>query len=235
MVSVVAVCLDSVQSIDQRYGYQLMVLEWWITIIFTFEYLARLFAAPRPWRYMTSFFGVIDLVSILPTYLSLVAEDFHYVMLIRVLRLLRLFRIMKMSQFVSQGELLWHALLASRVKILVFLYSVLIAVVTVGALMYVIEGPAHGFTSVPISMYWAIVTLTTVGYGDISPKSPLGQIIASMLMVMGYGVIAVPTGIVTVELNKAMRSEVSTQVCEQCMYGAHDPDAVYCKMCGGQL
>lgn len=236
VVSVLAVCLDSVQSIQSGYGHELMVLEWCITIVFTVEYLLRLYAAPRRLAYMTSFFGVIDAVSILPTYLSLLSVDFHYVMLVRVLRLLRLFRVLKLTKFVLESDVLWRALVASRRKIIVFLFTVLTVVVAVGAIMFVIEGPEHGFTSVPVSMYWAIVTLTTVGYGDISPKTPLGQMIASLVMVLGYGIIAVPTGIVTVELASASRpGPVSTQVCPACFCESHDHDAVYCKRCGSAL
>ncbi len=236
LISVLAVCLDSVQSIQARYGQELLVLEWCITITFTVEYLLRLYAAPRPLAYVTSFFGIIDMISILPTYLSLLSVDFHYVMLVRVLRLLRLFRVLKLTQFVLESEVLWRALVASRRKITVFLFTVMTAVVAVGALMFVIEGPENGFTSVPVSIYWAIVTLTTVGYGDISPQTPLGQVIASLVMVLGYGIIAVPTGIVTVELSAASRTgSVSTQVCPGCMFEQHDNDATYCKHCGTAL
>lgn len=236
LLSVVVVCLESVASVEARHGHWLRLAEWVITGVFTVEYLLRIYATQRPMQYVTSFFGLIDLVSIVPTYLGLLLADAHYMMLVRVLRLLRVFRVLKLTQFIMEGDVLRKALHASRHKITVFLFVVLNAVIVVGALMFVIEGPENGFTSIPTSMYWTIVTLTTVGYGDISPKTPLGQMLASCVMVLGYGIIAVPTGIVSVELANASRyKEVTTQVCPACLAEGHDPDARFCKYCGGGL
>jgi voltage-gated potassium channel len=235
-ISVVAVCLESVAGIEARFGDRLRALEWAITVIFTLEYMLRIYATRQPQQYVFSFFGIIDLISILPTYLGLLFPDMHYVMLVRVLRLLRVFRILKLSQFVVQGEVLRRALHASRHKIGIFLFTVLNAVVVIGAVMFVVEGPENGFTSIPAAMYWSIVTLTTVGYGDISPKTPLGQVLASCVMVLGYGIIAVPTGIVTVELAEvARRKEMTTQVCQGCLAEGHDLDAKFCKYCATAL
>jgi voltage-gated potassium channel len=194
----------------------------------------RLVAVERPWRYARSFFGVVDLLAILPTYASLLAPEAQSLMVIRAIRLLRVFRILKLAQFLNEADVLLTALRASRRKITVFLGGIATVVIIVGALMYLIEGEAHGFSSIPVSMYWAVVTLTTVGYGDIAPRTALGQLLASLLMILGYGVIAVPTGIVSVELANASRG-VSRQACPACGAEGHDLDAVHCKHCGAQL
>ncbi|MHB8057910.1 MAG: ion transporter [Desulfuromonadaceae bacterium] len=200
LLSVVMVMLDSIPGIHDHWGVWLLGGEWLITFLFTLEYLLRLLVARRPSRYAFSFYGVVDLLSILPTYLGILLPGMHFLTTVRILRVLRIFRILKMVQFLGEGNNLWQALKRSRHKIIVFLTTVLTVVVVVGSLMYLIEGAESGFTSIPKSIYWAIVTMTTVGYGDIAPTTPLGQSVASLLMIVGYGIIAVPTGIVTSEL-----------------------------------
>jgi voltage-gated potassium channel len=235
LASVIVVMLDSVRSLHNQYAQQFAVLEWTFTILFTAEYILRLLAVRRPRAYAGSFFGIVDLLAILPTYLSLLVVGTQYLLVVRVLRLLRIFRILKLSEYLNEGRTLSRALLAARRKISVFLLTVITIVVIVGALMYVIEGEERGFTSIPISIYWAVVTLTTVGYGDIAPQSPLGKAVAVAVMLLGYGIIAVPTGIVTFELSRAAAPTVSTQVCASCGLELHDADARYCKRCGHAL
>jgi voltage-gated potassium channel len=214
----------------------LYALEWLFTVLFTIEYCLRLLSVRRPLRYATSFFGVVDLLAVIPTYLSILVPGSQYLLVIRILRLLRVFRLLKLSEYVMEADTLRRALRASRRKISVFISAVVLLVVIIGALMYVVEGEANGFTSIPVSIYWAIVTLTTVGYGDLSPKTPLGQMVASVVMVIGYGIIAVPTGIVSVELAHAVRERgISGQACPSCSAEGHDPDAVFCKYCGAKL
>jgi voltage-gated potassium channel len=234
-ISVLVVMFESVASVRAIYGPALVGLEWLFTILFTLEYGLRLLSVRRPWRYAVSFFGVVDLLSILPSYLSLVAPGAQYLLVIRILRLLRIFRVLKLVEYVGEAGVLGRALWASRRKIGVFLLTVVTLVVIIGALMYVVEGEQYGFTSIPISIYWAVVTLTTVGYGDLSPQTPLGQALAVVVMLLGYGIIAVPTGIVTVELGRAPLTQMTTQACPTCAAEGHDSDAVYCKYCGGQL
>jgi voltage-gated potassium channel len=235
VASVAAVMLDSVAGVRGAYGPFLLAVEWFFTLLFTVEYLLRLFSVRRPIRYATSFFGVVDLLSVVPTYLSLLVPGSRYLLVIRLLRVLRIFRIFKLAQYLGEIRHLSRALRASRRKITVFLATVLTLVVVLGSLMYVIEGEEHGFTSIPKGIYWAVVTLTTVGYGDISPQTNLGQSLAALVMILGYGIIAVPTGIVTVEFARAFEPEVSTQACPQCAAEGHDPDAVHCKFCGARL
>jgi voltage-gated potassium channel len=236
VLSVATVILESVRSVRAQYGNVLYALEWFFTVIFTIEYLLRLLSVRRPVRYARSFFGVVDLLAIIPTYLSIFVPGSQYLLVIRILRLLRVFRLLKLSEYVAEADTLRRALRASRRKISVFISAVVLLVVIIGALMYVIEGEAHGFTSIPVSIYWAIVTLTTVGYGDLSPRTPFGQILASVVMVIGYGIIAVPTGIVSVELAQAVRQQkVSGQSCPSCSAEGHDPDAQFCKYCGARL
>jgi voltage-gated potassium channel len=234
LVSVAAVLLESVSEIRQRHGQILRVVEWTLTIAFTIEYVLRLVAVDRPWRYALSFYGLVDLLSIVPTYLALVVPDTQSFMVIRAIRLLRVFRILKAAQFLSEAQFLMTALRASSRKITLFLGAIVTASLIAGALMYVIEGEAHGFTSIPRSMYWAVVTMTTVGYGDIAPRTPLGQVVAMCLMVLGYSIIAVPTGIVSVELAHVGRP-VSRQACQSCGAEGHDLDAIHCKYCGAHL
>jgi voltage-gated potassium channel len=235
ILSVLAVMLESVGEIRGRYGAQLYVVEWAFTLLFTLEYMLRLVSVRRPLRYAASFYGVVDLLAIAPTYLSLLVPGSHYLLVVRILRLLRVFRVLKLAAHLSEADVLMRALRASRRKISVFLLTVLTLVVIIGTLLYVIEGEDNGFTSIPISIYWAVVTLTTVGYGDISPKTPLGQALAALVMITGYGIIAVPTGIVTVEIAQAARKAVSTQACPECGAEGHDADAAYCKYCAARL
>lgn len=235
LLSVLIVSLESIEELNEKYLPLFRFLEWSFTIIFTLEYLLRIYSTPRPLRYMTSFFGIVDLLAILPTYLSVIFLGSHYLSVVRVLRLLRIARIFKMTRFINEGNVLSNALRASVNKILVFLGVVLLVVVIVGSLMYLIEGEASGFTSIPKSIYWTIVTLTTVGYGDIAPVTPLGQVLASFIMIMGYGIIAVPTGIVSVEMAKSDRETATTRVCPNCHIEGHPVDANYCFNCGYKL
>lgn len=233
--SIIAVILESVSSIQARYGNALRAIEWGFTILFTIEYLARIYVVKYPRRYIFSFLGLVDLIAIVPTYLSLFLVGSQYFLAVRTIRLLRVFRIFKLSRYLGEADVLRRALKASRHKITVFLMVVISIVIIVGTLMYLIEGPAHGFTSIPTSIYWAIVTLTTVGYGDIAPQTVIGQSLASLLMITGYGIIAVPTGIVTTELTRASQKTVTTQVCPNCLREGHDADAVFCKYCSARL
>ena len=236
LLSIIVVMLESVSSIKAKYGLELYYIEWFFTILFTIEYVLRLYCVLRPFRYATSFFGVIDLLAILPTYLDLLIPGSHYLLAIRVLRLLRIFRVLKLVQFVGEADLLLKAIKASRRKITVFMFTVITLVIVLGSLMYVIEGEKNGFTSIPKSVYWAIVTLTTVGYGDVAPQTAIGQFFATIVMILGYSIIAVPTGIVTVEIAEAYReNNTSTQVCQNCLSSGHDNDAEYCKNCGTVL
>lgn len=235
IISVVTVMLDSVASIRQSYGRCLYIIEWFFTILFTVEYTLRLVAVGRPLAYARSFFGIVDFLGIIPTYLSLVIPGSRYLLVIRILRVLRIFRVLRLVKYMGESRLLMQALRASRRKIAVFLFTIMTLVVVLGSLMYVVEGEEHGFTSIPRSIYWAIVTLTTVGYGDVSPQTGLGQVIASIVMIIGYGIIAVPTGIVTVEMSHAFRQQASAAVCPNCGTEGHDSDAEHCKRCGAKL
>lgn len=235
LLSVLAVMLESLGGVRARYGGLLYAAEWAFTILFTLEYVLRLASVRRPLLYARSFFGVVDLLALVPTYLSLVIPGGHYLLVIRILRLLRVFRVLKLAEHLNEADVLMRALRASRRKISVFLLTVLTLVVIIGTLLYVIEGEKNGFTSIPVSIYWAVVTLTTVGYGDLSPKTPVGQTLAAAVMIVGYGIIAVPTGIVTVEIAQAARKVVSTQACPACGSEGHDADAVYCKYCAARL
>lgn len=236
LLSVATVVLESVREVREQYGSLLHLLEWVFTVLFTIEYGLRLLSVRHPVRYARSFFGVVDLLAIVPTYLSVLVPGSQYLLVIRILRLLRVFRLLKLSEYVTEADILRLALRASRRKISVFISAVVLLVVIIGALMYVIEGEANGFTSIPRSIYWAIVTMTTVGYGDLSPRTALGQMVASVVMIIGYGIIAVPTGIVSVELAHAVREKrVTGQACPSCAAEGHDPDAIYCKYCGTQL
>lgn len=235
LASVVAVVLESVAPIRRQYGGPLRSFEWLVTILFTLEYLLRLASVGRPLRYALSFFGVVDLLAILPTYLSLFFAGAQSLLVIRALRLLRIFRVLKLVQFVGEATELRLALRASARKIIVFLGAVMTVVLIVGALIYLIEGEESGFTSIPQAMYWAIVTMTTVGYGDIAPQTVLGKVLASAIMILGYGIIAVPTGIVSVEMSAVMRRPLSTQVCPSCASAEHEKGAKFCKDCGAKL
>ena len=234
-LSVLAVSLESVPSINAQYGTQLRAFEWFLTILFTIEYVLRLISVQRPLHYARSFFGIIDLVAIFPTYLALLIPGAQTLLVIRVLRLLRVFRVFKMAAYLQEAEVLRSALWASRRKIVVFLAAVLTSVVIIGSLIYVIEGEAAGFTSIPVGIYWAIVTLSTVGYGDVAPITPLGQMLAGVVMLLGFGIIAVPTGIVSLELARPGSSSVSGQACPACGREGHDLDAAFCKYCAAAL
>jgi voltage-gated potassium channel len=236
LLSVVVVMLDSVIAIHHNYRKLLYELEWIFTLLFTLEYILRLSCVGRPLCYATSFYGLVDLLAILPTYLSLFLPGAQYLLVIRILRILRIFRIFKLVQYIQEARVLGAALRESRRKITVFLFTVLTLVIVFGSIIYLIEGPKNGFTSIPRSIYWAIVTLTTVGYGDIFPKTAIGQFVASLVMILGYAIIAVPTGIVTLALSKVKQKEkISTQACPSCAAEGHDPDARYCKYCGVRL
>ncbi|MHC4409328.1 MAG: ion transporter [Planctomycetota bacterium] len=234
-LSVLAVILDSVGSVQERFGSELDAAEWIFTILFTIEYIARIACAPRRLRYVFSFYGVVDLVSILPTYFMALEADAANLAVLRALRLLRVFRVLKLAHMLSEAGELRRAIWASRSKIAVFLTFVIIVVVLIGSAMHLIEGEEAGFTSIPESMYWAVVTMTTVGYGDIAPLTPLGKTLAALIMVLGYSIIIVPTGIVTAELAHGPVKAVTTQVCPACMAEGHDADASHCKYCGGKL
>lgn len=236
VASVIVVMLKSMKGVSDQYGGLLGGLEWFFTILFTVEYVLRLVCLNKPTRYARSFFGVVDLLAILPTYLSIVLPLGSHLMVVRLLRVLRIFRVLKFGGCVSEANMLMRALKASKRKIFVFLYTVVTLVIIIGALMYAIEGGDDtGFTSIPRSVYWAVVTLTTVGYGDISPSTPAGQFLAAMVMILGYSIIAVPTGIVTAEIAKADAKEVTGQVCPGCTLEGHDKNAVHCKYCGFKL
>ena len=233
VLSVVVVLLDSVSSIHTRFGNFLLNIEWFFTILFSFEYLARIVSSKQPSKYIFSFYGIIDLLAILPTYLSLVLVGSQYLLVIRMLRLLRVFRVLKLTRYVGASKILAIALRNSRHKIIVFLEVIMTLVVVMGSLMYMIEGPEHGFNSIPHSIYWAIVTLTTVGYGDIVPQTFFGQVLASIIMIIGYAIIAVPTGIISVGMIKA--TQTNTQDCQNCHCSDHDDNAKFCKNCGEEL
>jgi voltage-gated potassium channel len=234
LASVVAVSLETVDTFEREYAHTLRVIDVVITILFTVEYILRLISVDRPLRYATSFFGLIDLVAIVPGFVSFLFPGAQSLLVIRAIRLLRVFRVLKLGQYLSEAQVIGAALRASKNKITVFLGAVAVITVIMGALMHLIEGDDAGFTSIPRGVYWAIVTMTTVGYGDIAPQTALGQTMAAILMVSGYGIIAVPTGIVTMELVNATR-QVSTQACTSCVRGGHDADAVFCKYCGEKL
>lgn len=234
LLSVILVILESVPSIAVNNLQTLHILEWVITGIFTAEYFLRIWIIKKPIRYIFSFYGIIDFLSVIPTYLSLIIVGSHSLVVIRMLRLLRIFRILKLTRYTSASRSLGRAMWASREKISVFIFLVIILVIIIGTIMYLVEGESHGFSSIPRGIYWAVVTLTTVGYGDISPETSLGQFLASIVMIMGYAIIAVPTGIVTSELMKPT-SKQNTQVCNNCLCDSHDDDAVFCKKCGVKL
>ena len=234
VASVVAVMLDSMAAVRTAIGTSLSAAEWVFTVLFSIEYGLRIFAAPRRLRYARSFFGVIDLLALAPTYLSILLPGGQYLLVVRVLRVLRVFRVLKLAKYVAEADLIVAALKASGRKIAVFLFAVLSIVVVVGSLIYLIEGDASGFSSIPRSVYWAIVTLTTVGYGDLSPQTALGQTLAALIMILGYGLIAVPTGLVSMEISLAL-SRHQKRVCPNCGTAESDPDAKFCRRCSASL
>lgn len=235
VISVIAVSLDSVERFNQRYDFHLFVVEWFFTLLFTAEYVVRLWCSPKPKVYARSFYGVVDLLSILPGYLSLFFPAASLLLVIRLLRVLRIFRVLKLFQYMSETNVLMRSLAMARRKILIFMFSVSVLVVIFGSLMYIIEGPAYGFTSIPKSVYWAVVTITTVGYGDITPHTVFGQIIASFAMLIGYAILAVPTGIISAELIAEIQKEKSNKFCATCNRSGHDNNAKHCKFCGVEL
>lgn len=238
LLSVIIVMLETVKGFDAKYHYELIILEWIITIFFTLEYVLRIISLKKPWKYIFSFYGIIDLIATIPMYFSLFFVGTSVLTVVRALRLLRLFKILKHPQFSSQSTHLKEALIASKGKILIFIYFMLISSIIIGSVMYVVEGKEGGFTSIPISIYWTIVTLTTVGYGDISPITPLGQAIASVVMIMGYGIIAVPTGIVSAEFANSNRKKPRSErinPCNDCGTEGHEFNAKYCFHCGAEL
>ncbi|WP_051231946.1 ion transporter [Stutzerimonas azotifigens] len=233
--SLVVVMLDSVANVNEQYGSLLTGLEWAFTAIFAVEYGLRIYTHPEPRKYIFSFYGAVDLLSILPAFLALLVPESQYLMVVRVVRMLRIFRVLKLTPYLSQANFLLVALRGSKQKIIVFLLSVTTLIVVYGTLMYVIEGPPNGFTSIPMSIYWAVVTLTTVGFGDIVPHTPLGKALATVVMITGYSIIAVPTGIFTAELANAMRSDTLQHPCPTCEKLLHEPNAAFCSRCGTQL
>lgn len=235
LLSVAAVMLDSVADIRRDHGAFLSAVEWFFTFVFMGEYLLRLWCLHYPVRYALSFFGIVDFLSIIPSFLSLFLAGGQYLLVIRLLRILRVFRVFKLIRYVGEARLLVTALRASGRKILVFLFAVMTMVIIFGSLMYLVEGEENGFRNIPISIYWAIVTLTTVGYGDITPLTDLGRAVASLIMITGYSIIAVPTGIVTVELSRAQKLATNTQSCQSCGTDGHADDALYCRYCGIKL
>ena len=234
-LSVIIVMLDSVESLNAKYGQFFYAVEWALTILFTIEYILRIYTTKKPSTYIFSFYGIIDFLAIIPTYLSIFLVGTQYLIIIRILRLLRVFRVLKLVRYVGAGDTLKLAIQNSRGKIIVFVEVVLVLVVVVGSLMYIIEGPENGFTSIPKSIYWAIVTITTVGYGDVAPNTVMGQTLASILMITGYAIIAVPTGIVTSEIHRAKNKKISTEVCPSCGSEGHEADAAFCKYCGSKM
>jgi voltage-gated potassium channel len=236
LASIVFVMLESVESIDSKYHVFLNVAEWVITILFTLEYIARIITIKKPSTYIFSFYGIIDFLATIPKYLSFILVGSHALVALRALRLLRVFRILKLSRYVGASTNLARALKLSRVRIFVFLFAVFVITIILGTVMYLIEGPENGFTSIPTSVYWAIVTLTTVGYGDIAPHTPFGQFLASIVMILGYGIIAVPTAIVTSEVTRTKRPKnLNTQHCPNCSAANHFDNARYCHKCGERL
>jgi len=232
--SISLVMLESIDSINAKYNSLFNYSEWIITTLFSIEYIARIWLLKKPFKYIFSFYGIIDFLSIIPSFLAIFYIGANSLSVIRGLRLLRVFRILKLSRYSSEGKILIDALVESRQKLSVFLFGVLIVVILIGAIMYIVEGPENGFTSIPESIYWAIVTITTVGYGDMAPHTYLGKFISSALMLFGFAIIAIPTGIVTVNIRKKNK-KITTQVCPNCLAEGHDPDSVYCKYCGEKL
>jgi voltage-gated potassium channel len=237
IVSVSVVVMESVSTLQEAHKQFFISTEWFFTIIFTLEYLLRIYSSPRPWKYMTSFFGIVDLLAILPTYMGLIFDYTTFLLTIRALRLLRMFRVFKLGRYLKEATILVRALQQSFRKIIIFFGAVLTLVLILGSMLYLIEGEENGFTSIPQSIYWAIVTITTVGYGDISPATVLGKILASVAMLTGYSIIAVPTGIISLEIGRAAKSGQDNRQpsCTNCGHSPHDKDARFCKMCGTKL
>lgn len=235
VLSIIAVMLESMASVKYLYGEELAIIEWVITVFFTLEYIGRIFSIKKPLKYVFSFYGIIDLLATLPGYIDLIFPGLHFLVLIRAVRLLRVFRILKLVHFVGASNQLLAALKKSKLKIAVFLFNVIVLCIILGTLMYMIEGPKSGFTSIPMSIYWTIVTLTTVGFGDITPETPFGQFVSMIIMILGYGIIAVPTGLITAEFMARDKVQANTQSCPNCGVENHRDDAIYCYHCGHNL
>jgi voltage-gated potassium channel len=235
LLSVVVLMLESLKPLSANYQIYFRIAEWVFTIVFTLEYMTRFYCSPKPFRYAGSFYGLIDLLSVMPSYLSLFFPGANYLLIVRLLRVLRVFRVLKLVRYISDANILIRSMIASRRKILVFFFLVVVLSVIFGSLMYIVEGPQNGFTSIPKSVYWTIVTITTVGYGDITPQTSLGQLIAALAMLTGYSIFAVPTGILTAELSHEMQRERMQNRCNSCGYMSADTNAVYCARCGVEL
>lgn len=237
LLSLLVVVLDSIESISKTYHAELSFFEWIFTLLFTIEYVLRVYSAPNRMKYVFSFFGAIDILAVLPTYLALIFPELHALIDVRILRLVRIFRIFKLTQYMSEYQHLADAMAASKRKILVFLSVVLMVVMVMGTLMYVVEGPSNGFTSIPMAIYWAITTMTTVGFGDITPQTDLGKLIASAMMLMGWGTLAVPTGIVTAEMSHSRKSNraAGDRICLGCLREGCGTEDRYCSACGAAL
>ena len=237
LLSIIGVMLESVEEIDKKYHELIIAFEWGVTILFTIEYFFRIYAVNRPFKYIFSFMGIVDLLAIIPTYLIFIFPAAHSLSVIRAIRLIRIFRIFKLSRYLRGAHTMQIALRSSRPKIIVFLLSVMLLVIILGTLMYIIESSAstNGFENIPDSIYWAIITLTTVGYGNIVPMTIFGKIVASFIMILGYGIIAVPTGIVTAEFSRKRKEKVNTQVCPDCTAEGHEMEAKFCNKCGAEL
>ncbi|WED20925.1 ion transporter [Vibrio sp. JC009] len=235
LASLIVLLLDSVPAVSQQWHKTLLYIEYSFTALFTLEYLVRLWCSPKPKAYAKSFYGIVDLLAILPTYLTIILPSASFMGIIRLIRVLRIFRILKLVRYLQDSNLLLRSLLSSRRKVFIFFSTVAIMVTIFGALLYVIEGPEHGFTSIPQSIYWAIVTITTVGYGDLVPQTALGKGVAALTMLLGYSILAVPTGIITAELHQEMSSHKNLVKCPNCMKNGHEADALFCKHCGSEL
>ncbi|PML51071.1 ion transporter [Vibrio lentus] len=235
LASLLVLILESIPNVMTEWSQQLRYIEYTFTALFTVEYLLRLYCSPKPKSYATSFYGVVDLLAILPTYLAIIFPGASFMGVVRLLRVMRIFRILKLVRYLQDSNILLRSLLMARRKILIFFSTVGILVVIFGALIFVIEGPENGFTSIPHSIYWAIVTITTVGYGDMIPQTALGKAIASLTMLLGYSILAVPTGIITAELSNEMNSHKELVKCPNCNRAGHDSDAMYCKHCASEL
>ena len=237
ILSIIGVMLESVEEIDKKYHELIIAFEWGFTILFTIEYFFRIYAVNRPFKYIFSFMGIVDLLAIIPTYLIFIFPAAHSLSVIRAIRLIRIFRIFKLSRYLRGAHTMQIALRSSRPKIIVFLLSIMLLVIILGTLMYIVESSSstNGFENIPDSIYWAIITLTTVGYGDIVPMTIFGKIVASFIMILGYGIIAVPTGIVTAEFSRKRKEKVNTQVCPDCTAEGHEMEAKFCNKCGAEL
>lgn len=234
ILSVIVICLESIRDVKDSYGAALYIIEWVFTALFSIEYLLRIISIRKASSYIFSFYGIIDLLAILPSFLSLFFTGAHSLMVIRFVRILRIFRLFKLTRYVGEAEVLMKALASGRHKIMIFVMAVFSIALFMGAVMFVVEGEEYGFTSIPKGMYWAIVTMTTVGYGDLAPQTDIGRTLASILMIMGYGIIAVPTGIISVEIANAAKGQ-SVRICSSCKAKGHTEDAVFCSLCGNKI